>query len=258
MDRWTPRFDFYFSTRDGWDCSTFVDLEARKHSPVASHPVALRASLEMKEPRPDGLRSAEEAPALFEFEDRLIDRLSAVLDAIYVGRIVHRGRTDLLFYLPPSTQAEPASVASDLEPYRLSFTRVLDRTWDGYAKLYPGERERQQIRDRQLLEVLQQRGDRPEVPRDVDHMAYFDQRGAAEAAARDLAALGFQLFGTEVNEREGRFAVTFHRVETCRPRDVSRFVGEILDVVLRLGGDYDGWGCEVQRPRDGSAGTGGP
>jgi len=44
--------------------------------------------------------------------------------------------------------------------------------------------------------------------------------------------------------------VEFHRVETCHARDVRRFVDEIIDIVLPLGGSYDGWGAKF-RPRRG-------
>jgi regulator of RNase E activity RraB len=250
--RWEPRFEFYFSEHDGCPFSSFIDLEARKHAPLASHPVALRARLQMRDPRPDGLRSAAEAPALFEFEDSLVARLAEALDSIYVGRRVGDGRTELLLYVPPSTDAEPAAIAADLEPYDVSFTRVLDRSWAHYAELYPDARQWRQIMDRRVLEALQERGDQPEVPREVDHMVYFDERTAAETAARALTERGFEFFDEPVKEREGKFALAFHRKETCAFPDVQRFVSEILDVVIPLGGNYDGWGCEVQAAPAGS------
>jgi hypothetical protein len=247
MARWEPRFEFYFSERRGCRFSTFVDLEARAHAPVATHPVALRARLQMHDPRPDGLRSAAEAPALFDFEDRFLARLGEVLDAIYVGRVVGDGKTEFLLYLPPSTDAEPAAVVADIKPYDVSFTRALDQSWGQYAELHPGDREWQQIMDRRLLESLEGQGDQPEAPRKVDHLVVFGDRPAAETAARELAGRGFALVGGQVTERDGTYRVEFHRVETCRPPDVERFVDEILDIVLPLGGSYDGWGCVVQR-----------
>jgi hypothetical protein len=129
MAGWEPRFEFYLSDRDGCRFSTFVDLEANKHAPMESHPVALRARVQMQEPRPDGLRSTEEAPALFAFEDRLVTRLGETLDAIYVGSVVGDGMSEFLFYVPLTTETEPAAAVADLEPYGASFTRVLDRSW---------------------------------------------------------------------------------------------------------------------------------
>jgi hypothetical protein len=257
MGRWESRFQFYFSERDGSRFSTFVDVEAQKHAPLESHPVALRARVQMREPRPDGLRSAAEAPALFEFEDRLIPRLNETLDSIFVGRVVGGARTEFLFYVPLSTDTEPAAAVADLVPYGVAFTRVLDRSWHEYGQIYPDEREWQQIMDRQLLESLEEQGDRPDVPRQVDHLALFEERPAAESAARTLAGRGFAFPGDPVRERAGAFAVEFHRMETCSPSDVRRFVDEILDVVLPLGGSYDGWGCVVQAPTPGSDGSGG-
>jgi hypothetical protein len=111
--------------------------------------------------------------------------------------------------------------------------------------------------DRRLLETLEEKADQPGVPRQVDHLALFEGRPAAESAARMLAGRGFAFHGAPVREREGAFAVEFHRVETCSPSDVRRFVDEILDIVLPLGGSYDGWGCLVQAPPAGSDGPGG-
>jgi len=259
MAGWEPRFEFYFTDRAGCPFSTFVDLEAHRHAPLESHPVALRARVLMRDPRPDGLRSGAEAPALFAFEDRLVARLRETLDAVYVGRVVGGVRTEILFYVPLAMEAEPAAVVSDLEPYGVSFTRVLDRSWLEYGELYPDEREWQQITDHRLLQVLEEKGDQPDVPRQVDHLVLFGARPAAESAAHVLARRGFAFFsGDPVRERDGTFAVEFHRVETCHARDVRRFVDEILDIVLPLGGSYDGWGCEVQAPARGSDGAGGP
>jgi uncharacterized protein DUF695/regulator of ribonuclease activity B len=233
MARWEPRFEFYFSDRDGCRFSTDVDLDARKHAPMESHPVVLRARVLMHDPRPDGLRSAAEAPALFAFEDRLVARLGEALDAVYVGRVVGDGRTEFLFYVPHSTETEPAAAVADLEPYTISFTRVLDRSWLEYGELYPDDRQWHQIRDRRLLDTLEEKGDQPDVPRQVDHLVLFEDRPSAESAARILADRGFAFFTDPVTERNGRFAVEFHRAETCRPSDVQRFVEEILESCSR-------------------------
>lgn len=110
--------------------------------------------------------------------------------------------------------------------------------------------------DRRLLEVLEERGDRPEVTRVVDHLVYFDERPPAEKAIRALRACGFE-FLRDVGEAEGRFSIASHRAEACTSRDVTRFVKEILDIVLPLGGTCDGWGCEVQSARADSDRSGG-
>lgn len=46
-------------------------------------------------------------------------------------------------------------------------------------------------------------------------------------------------------------------MSTTRARRNARFVSEILDIVIALGGTYDGWGFEVQSARGDSGRRGG-
>ena len=51
-------------------------------------------------------------------------------------------------------------------------------------------------------------------------------------------------------EKEGgKWGLQFHREDRCDEDRANAFAAEILDIVLPLGGDYDGWGAVIEKPR---------
>lgn len=81
------------------------------------------------------------------------------------------------------------------------------------------------------------------IPRDVEHFAYFTRRGKAASAADDLVASGF----TVATGRRG-FKTVVHaaRSEPLSDESVARFLRDVIAVVERHDGEYDGWGAPVE------------
>ena len=55
MAPWEQDFDVYLGELDGGAASFVVDLAARDHAPLASHPLLLTLVVPMRHARPDGL-----------------------------------------------------------------------------------------------------------------------------------------------------------------------------------------------------------
>jgi hypothetical protein len=141
---WSPTFDFYDADFDGLRTSVFLDLEAWIHSPVATHPARLLVRVAMLHPRADGLRSEEEAEALFGVEDTVAERITQDLEAFYVGRLVAEGHLTFVFYLPNAhaarADAECGKIAGDVAPYSIAWSVAEDAAWAYYRELlYPDE-----------------------------------------------------------------------------------------------------------------------
>ena len=92
-----------------------------------------------------------------------------------------------------------------------------------------------------LVEQRMQMGDRAEVPREVDHLAYFTSKRQAQAAVRDLEAARFKVSGTR--RRLLRSAVEFSRTDVVDQESAAAFTREIVTIVTTHGGTYDGWGA---------------
>jgi hypothetical protein len=91
--------------------------------------------------------------------------------------------------------------------------------------------------------------DQLEIPRVVDHMAYFPSREQADAAAKALTDAGFSADPvTPPKEEGGGWGLQFHREDPCDGENPDEFTFEVLDLIAPHEGDYDGWGSPVQKP----------
>ncbi len=247
MVPWEQDFDVYMAELDGEPASFVVDLAARSQAPVASHPLRLTLRVPMLLTRPDGLRHHDELAALGAIEDQVVDRLTQQ-GAIYVGRVVHGGVTTLYFYLATAHGRAVDDLLATLGPYPEGYA-VTGRTdddpeWHQAVALAPGPFAEQTIWNRRLLRIFEDRGDSLEVAREVDHMAYFPSRSAAERAAIDLRTSGFRVDdASEVDDGES-WGVAFHREDVLAAGRPDEFVAEIFEIIQRHDGRYDGWGAE--------------
>jgi len=108
----------------------------------------------------------------------------------------------------------------------------------------------QSVQNRRLMAARAEYEDRLEVAREVDHLAFFPDAARAKQAAAAFAKLGYRVDPLREEEEQGdtkRWAVEFHRddrLDEDRPNEIT---GEILDIILPLDGEYDGWGAVIEK-----------
>lgn len=252
---WTPDFDFYPTTVDGRRASIVVDLQSPLHAPLAGHGTLVSVRIPMKFPRADGLRDAAELRPLAVLEDALVPVLEERLDAIHVGRLMLAGVLVLYLYAPddlPEARVAEAVGSVGWDGYEVRWTVAPDPDWRLLREvLAPDPYATQGIWNRRLLTEFAAQGDDHDAPREVDHVVVFGSVGAAEVAARQLRELGFRV--DEPEDEESRTRLSFHREDRLGEGAADAFVEQVLDVVLPLGGDYDGWGAPVMHTAVGEA-----
>lgn len=95
-------------------------------------------------------------------------------------------------------------------------------------------------------ELVRQRlsmGDRADLAREVDHSAVFRRKAEAEAAAAELSALGYAV---DVHRSWLRFVLEFAHVTTVDHGTAEAFTREVIPVIERHKGEYDGWGAMLE------------
>jgi hypothetical protein len=248
---WEPDYDIYEMLRDDKRAMTSVDLGAAAHAPLATHSHRMQVRTRMHAPRDDGLRSTEEAPALFALEDAIGEWLEKTADAIQVGRMLHDGMTTFVFYLTPEGAERVKSgfesnIAAEFSTYKLEWGVAPDAEWTFYDRfLFPDVYAMQVISNRRLLAVRAEHHDVREKAREVDHFAYFESKESAVEAAKQLTACGYRV-DEPTNDDEGRWSIEFHRDDRLDGDRPDEFTREILDIVVPLEGDYDGWGASIE------------
>jgi hypothetical protein len=242
---WTEDFDFYEGRMGDDRVMVLIDLAANRHAPLPSHPIRLQVRVAMLQPRLDGLRSDEEKDALFALEDRVVPALQQAADAIFVARVVGQGYTELIFHVPPERRAvadDAGSAVGALPPYQLEWLTEEDPAWALYGELYPNAYAIQTIWNRRLVEQMKRHGDQLQLSRVVDHLVVFPAQEPAVKAAEVLASRGFQV---DPPRHDDGWRLQFHRRDSCDGDRPDQFTFEILDLVLPLGGAYDGWGSAM-------------
>jgi hypothetical protein len=235
---------FYPAEVDGVPAAFLVDLE---REPDASLPYRIVVAITMRAPASNGLRAAKEADKLDGVQRNIADILSENYGAELVGFYDLGGTATLVFYAKSkgSTNELKAALEDAAGPYSFEVFVAKDATWRFYIDaLFPDAYALQGNWNRGLIQEHEGHGDTLNEPRDVDHLATFASRARAAKAAELLAEADFHVEALGPDEDEDdRFAVMFYRQETLDGNNANRFSQEILDIVLPLGGEYDGWGA---------------
>ena len=104
----------------------------------------------------------------------------------------------------------------------------------------PQDVEEQVALGAQLVEERLGLGDRVHEPRPIDHLAGFRTRKAAEAAGEELVAAGYRIDG--LRRRFLTVWLEFSAITAVDHDSAAAFTREVVAVVNRHGGTYDGWG----------------
>lgn len=133
--------------------SIFLNLGLREHAPIPDKNLLLWVWVYFKTPRPDGLSDGNEAPLLFEIEDKLTKQMKSRCGAILAGRITTDGHREFYFYGDRS-EAFQTCVADTLvafEGYRFDCGSQMEADWNQYFNvLYPSHEDLQEMKSRQL------------------------------------------------------------------------------------------------------------
>jgi hypothetical protein len=253
-------WEFFFCRVNDAPASIFVDLGLREAAPQRERPHLLWVWVSMLNPREDGLSRSDEAPQLHEIDQRLGATLAEQLDAVHVGRITTSGRREFYYYAPAPVGFDEAvsDTMSRFPQYAYDCGEQEDARWSQYLEvLYPGPRDLQWIRDRQVVERLQELGDLLHAPREVEHYLYFPSEQSRQAVVDQVRRAGFTIRDMSVVDgaagRLNRFGLRICRSDPVDLDSIHAVVADLLDRATAVGGEYDGWETPVVRevPRKG-------
>jgi regulator of RNase E activity RraB len=224
--------------------SVFVNLGLRDDAPISSQPWLLWAWVYFQSPRPDGLSDGREAPTLFKIEDALDLHVSRSCGAIPCGRITTEGRREFYFYGETKDGFADAVAAAlaGFNGYKFDSGEKEDSLWEQYLDvLYPSPEDLERIKNRDVLDVLVERGDVLTAVRDVQHWMYFSSE-ASRAHFRDAAiGAGFRIDSESIVEGSRPFGISVVRSQPVQQELIDATVIELLQMTQRFDGEYDGW-----------------
>jgi hypothetical protein len=246
-------WDFYFRTVDDRPTSCSVNLGVHDDAPMPSLSYVATVRVRMRNPRPDGLSTAEEANVLWQIEDALVATIkSNTPEGIFVGRVTSAGNRDLFFYLPlPESWASTVEAAATAFPcYEMQSDVWQDCAWQTYfGFLVPNAEQRQMIENRKVCEVLERHGDALTEPREIDHWIYFHAPVQRSEFAKRVAEIGFRT--RCLPDRTGEemaYGLQIFRVDLPSYAAIDDVTLPLFRLAEKYEGEYDGWETVVLKP----------
>jgi len=242
-------WDSYFCNVNDVLASIFLNLELRKIAPDRKKPNLLWVWIYMKSPREDGLSSKDEFDTLSAIEDQLTKVMTHRFDAVFCGRITTDGRREFYYYAPRSEQLEHAvdETLTEFKGYEFDCGSKQDTDWTQYLDvLYPSEENRQRMENRRVLDVLEQKGDTLDRPRDVWHWIYFRTDADREQFLAAVNPLEYRLQSkTDSKDKECPKGICIVRFQSVKSHEIDDAVIELFRLAKTHRGDYDGWETQV-------------
>lgn len=249
----SEKWDFYFSRVNDKLASLFVDLGIRESAPDKSHPWLVWVWVYFQRPTEDGFCDRTEGEVFAEIEDALTASVEHAVEGRLVGRITSDGHREFYFYAPTFVGFDEA-VAAGMQRfggYQWDAGSNHDPEWDQYLNLlYPTPNDWQRIKNRHVIEQLEEMGDPLEKARPVYHWAYFAVESSSQQFAAAVRDLGYTVTDHRrlENKKDARiWGVKFERVDNADLNSINRITLELFQLAGSLGGDYDGWETSVEK-----------
>jgi uncharacterized protein (TIGR01619 family) len=244
----TDNWKSYFCTVNESPASILVNLGLRDHAPVIAKPWLLWVWIYLRFPRADGLSDSREAPTLFKMEDALTLQLSRCCDAILSGKITTQCRREFYFYggTQEGFHDAVASALAEFEGYRFDVGKQEDSLWEQYLNvLYPSPEDSERIKNRDVLDVLENQGDVSTVTREVRHWIYFASEESRALFREAVVQAGFRNVSESHTTGDLSFEIVVARSQPVDQKCIDETTIELVRLAQRFDGDYDGWETQV-------------
>lgn len=236
-DRW----DFYPCDIDDVPASILLNFKFVDDAPPVIATTLYRMRIQMLEPGDHGMGTAAEHDAMSALEEQLEARVGEA-QLWYVARIRSGGIWELVFYGPPERNAALQGMRETIRDRRTYLDVRPDPDWGYYREfLLPDDERSQWMADRQLVDLLSDRGDALTTARPVEHLLYFETTKLRDRFAVAAVRHGFTVSETHEADGERPFAVLVTREDAVELGHIHDVVMQLVELAAPHGGEYDGW-----------------
>jgi hypothetical protein len=203
--------------------------------------------VKLKEPNEKGLLSQSEQPEISFLEDKLEASLIKFRIGKYVGRIFHNGYVTFLYYLQFTYNWQDFLnyALDEHQSYEITSGFQEDNEWNYYYNLlYPNPKEWQIIQNHKACDALKERGDNLQIPRAIEHKAFFTEKTDKESLITHLEKEGFSI-QKNIKNKEGVEGISFYRVDKPFYYDIDDLTLNLIDTLNKYNANYDGWECSI-------------
>lgn len=184
----------------------------------------------------------------YKLEEQLTKALER-LGGFYLGHITFGGAMTVVFRGPSKAPAQVEVRTGLFKKERISVTTREDASWQWHdQEMAPTHTELHMSKNRQLMDILSEKGDRHEVIRPVDFTAIFPSEADREAFLASVTGEGYGLNreGNWISD-SGQYWCGIAKETSIEPEVIADCCA-FLDIQARSNkGEFDGWATHVTK-----------
>lgn len=247
------RWDFYFARINDAPASVLVNMALRAQAPLQAEPTLLYVLLDMKQPDEHRMGTPDEVKRMQRVEQDVTDALRSKMRARNVARIRGEGLWQLYYYAPneKDLQAHVKKALTRHGGQTFQSGSKPDPQWKYYTGfLYPNAERLRWIKDRRIVDRLQEAGDVLVTPRAVEHFVYFPDEAKRKAFEAVILPKRFVINErVAVQDDKLPFLLRFHREDKVELEHIHAVAEFLRKAAAKLEGSYDGWVSAVVTTR---------
>ena len=245
-------WEYYQCQIDDAAAVVLVDLSYSVQLPIDDAGFLYVIKLDMVDPGESGTGTEQEADTFASFEEALAG--TAIKWGLhYVGRVQNNSNWQLAFYGPQGCGQNLEAAAKAFDSARsVTLGSKSDPEWAYYQNnLYPDDETLQWIGNRRVVDSLVEHGDLLEVPRRVDHYAFFADEDSRNSFVSLVVPEGFSL-ATHLDPTDGPlpYGVQIYRTDSVNLDAIHQVVLFLFSTADLDDGLYQGWETTVVLPED--------
>ncbi|WP_435921509.1 DUF695 domain-containing protein [Paenibacillus sp. DYY-L-2] len=249
----SENWNTYFTYIDDKPASFLLDLEPWSGGGYETFVHLYRLRIILNQPDGNGLTSNQEANVLYELEDSIHDSLGD--HYMFVGRVTTDGRRDFFYYTDSADGSRLKELAEqNLGNYRYSIGFIEEEEPGAFYHqfLYPSKSDWHRMMNRQLVDKLEELGDRSEKPRPVQHWIYFNSEESRKLFKEKVQKEGFHI--EDQGMQENAFSLRISRNDAVELHSIGGVTDYLVHAAQQFEGEYDGWETMVIKEEEGFLG----
>ncbi|MEJ8802652.1 DUF695 domain-containing protein [Pontibacter sp. H249] len=249
-----PDWDVYFCYLEDTPAFISVDLGLYDLAPLPDKPHLIEVVVGLLTTNEDGFPDNEEWTKLEEIEDVLVNSFEQKLEAVFVGKTLNSGRRGLYFYSGDTLLVEQMvdELREQFPEYTFEHQLTEDPNWEVFFEyLYPDEESLLRIHNNKILQLLEEQGDQPFVPRKITYTLYFRTAEDRAAAKYEITNSGFEVEEEiESEEYELPFSLVLSNQSKADEETIYLTTEMLMQLAIKHDGEFDGWETQIVQEND--------
>jgi hypothetical protein len=247
----TGDWDTYLARYEKGPGSTMVNMGLKAKAPDSTCPYLFAAGVKFRNCTNDGLPAPTSFISLNRISDSIVSLMGRRSKSILTGTFSYQCERKDYFYVSDTTglkQAVTTLLNKEFPDYTPAFLIKEDKKWDAYLHfLYPNEETLEYMANQQIVMRLQKAGDKPELPRPVDHFLFFNTAADRDCFIYKAISQHYKIVSKDNEQNPVVFKLHILRTDKVELAAINKQTLWLKNEARKCRGNYEGWETAIAK-----------